>query len=200
MAACCPYNCRLPAVGAALLPPGFPTQCFPENLGVVGYYTCVPADSARWACGHPARRSSTCGYLWVLSIFHASGVVQPATNTAAANRLDAPDAAAWWQPLRGVRQALHRVQALWPQARRGRGLRGWEASQRRRIVKCPHCHAQPMSQISMLWKPVFLVELLVAAVVVPMQFASLLVVTLPLTLPLILDLQASAPAAVIEGT
>ncbi|PSC74550.1 hypothetical protein C2E20_2088 [Micractinium conductrix] len=40
---------------------------------------------------------------------------------------------------------------------------------------------------------------MVAAVVVPCQFASLAVVTLPLTLPLILDLQGAGPAAVAEG-
>lgn len=60
-------------------------------------------------------------------------------------------------------------------------------------------HCRPVLQISMLWTPVFVVELLVAAVVVPMQFLSLLVVTLPVTLPIILDMQASAPAAVVEG-
>lgn len=51
-----------------------------------------------------------------------------------------------------------------------------------------------------LWKPVFLVELMVAAVVVPLQFASLAVVTLPLTLPIILGLQTAAPAAIFEGS
>ena len=50
-----------------------------------------------------------------------------------------------------------------------------------------------------LWRPVFVVELLVAAVVVPLQFASLAVVTLPLTLPVILALQAAGPAAALEG-
>lgn len=53
--------------------------------------------------------------------------------------------------------------------------------------------------IARLWRPVFGVELLVAAAVVPLQFASLLVVTLPLTLPLILDLQAATPAVIFEG-
>lgn len=55
------------------------------------------------------------------------------------------------------------------------------------------------AQIAPLWRAVFVVELLVAAVVVPLQFASLAVVTLPLTLPFILDLQAAGPAAVAEG-
>lgn len=54
-------------------------------------------------------------------------------------------------------------------------------------------------QILALWRPVFVAELMVAAVVVPLQFASLAVVTLPLTLPWILDLQAAAPAAAAEG-
>lgn len=45
----------------------------------------------------------------------------------------------------------------------------------------------------------FLVELLVASAVVPLTFASLAVVTIPLTLPLILDLQGAGPAAAVEG-
>ena len=45
----------------------------------------------------------------------------------------------------------------------------------------------------------FVVDLLVACVVVPLQFASLAVVTLPFTLPRILDLQAANAAAVLEG-
>jgi hypothetical protein len=49
------------------------------------------------------------------------------------------------------------------------------------------------------WRRAFVVELLVAAAVVPLQAASLAVVTLPLTVPLILSLQAAAPAAVAEG-
>lgn len=44
-----------------------------------------------------------------------------------------------------------------------------------------------------------IVELLVAAVVLPLQYASLAVVSLPLTLPWIVELQAAAPAAVVEG-
>lgn len=54
-------------------------------------------------------------------------------------------------------------------------------------------------EIAKLWRPVFGVELLVAAAVVPLQFASLLVITLPLTLPLILDLQAATPSVIFEG-
>jgi hypothetical protein len=50
-----------------------------------------------------------------------------------------------------------------------------------------------------LWPRVYAAELLCAAAVVPLQFASLAVVTLPLTLPLILSLQAAAPAAAVEG-
>ena len=53
--------------------------------------------------------------------------------------------------------------------------------------------------VAAVWRPVFVVELMVAAVVVPLQFASLAVVTLPLTLPVIVDLQAAAAAAVLEG-
>ena len=52
--------------------------------------------------------------------------------------------------------------------------------------------------ISKTWISVFAVELLVSAAVIPLQFASLAVVTLPFTLPLILSLQAAAPAAVLE--
>lgn len=48
------------------------------------------------------------------------------------------------------------------------------------------------------WRAVWAVELLVAAAVVPLQFASLLVVTLPLTVPLILELQTASPAALFE--
>lgn len=54
-------------------------------------------------------------------------------------------------------------------------------------------------QVAALWRPVFIVELLVAAVVVPAQFASLAVITLPFTLPLIVELQAAGPAAALEG-
>jgi hypothetical protein len=50
-----------------------------------------------------------------------------------------------------------------------------------------------------LWRPAFVVELAVSAAVLPLQFASLAVVTLPLTLPLILGLQAALPVAVLEG-
>lgn len=45
----------------------------------------------------------------------------------------------------------------------------------------------------------YLVELLVASAVVPLTFASLAVITLPFTLPIILNLQAAATAAVAEG-
>lgn len=54
-------------------------------------------------------------------------------------------------------------------------------------------------EICALWGRVFIVELLVAAVVVPAQFASLAVVSLPLTLPLMLGLQAAGPVAALEG-
>lgn len=54
-------------------------------------------------------------------------------------------------------------------------------------------------QITALWRPVLVVELLVAAVMLPLQYASLAVVTLPLTLPWIVGLLAAAPAAVAEG-
>lgn len=49
------------------------------------------------------------------------------------------------------------------------------------------------------WRRVYVVELMVAAAVVPLQFVSLAVVTLPLTLPLILGMQAAGPASLIEG-
>ena len=55
------------------------------------------------------------------------------------------------------------------------------------------------TQVRQVWKRVFVVELLVSAAVIPLQFASLAVITLPLTLPLILSLYAAAPAAALEG-
>eukprot|EP00887_Chlorella_sp_A99_P004126 scaffold23.g4126.t1 len=78
-----------------------------------------------------------------------------------------------------------------------------------RAAAAPLARLRP--RLAALWRPLFLVELAVAAAVVPLQargwvgvewsggFASLAVVTLPLTLPLILDLQAAAPAAALEG-
>lgn len=53
--------------------------------------------------------------------------------------------------------------------------------------------------VSSVWKPVFVVEFLVTLAVMPLQAASLAVVTLPLTLPLIVSLQAAIAAAVLEG-
>ncbi len=47
---------------------------------------------------------------------------------------------------------------------------------------------------------VWMVDLLVAVRVLPLQFASLLIITLPLTLPRLLALQLSNPASVVEGT
>lgn len=52
--------------------------------------------------------------------------------------------------------------------------------------------------VSSIWTRVFTVELLVSAAAIPLQFASLALFTLPLTLPIILALQAAAPAAVLE--
>ena len=46
---------------------------------------------------------------------------------------------------------------------------------------------------------VWLVDLLVAVRVLPLQFASLLLVTLPLTMPRLLALQLANPASVVEG-
>ncbi|KAL4439735.1 hypothetical protein ABPG75_002736 [Micractinium tetrahymenae] len=72
-----------------------------------------------------------------------------------------------------------------------------------RQARQPGCTDAPLlscaPQVATLWCPVFVVELLVAAVVVPAQFASLAVVTLPLTLPIILELQAAGPVAALEG-
>ena len=48
------------------------------------------------------------------------------------------------------------------------------------------------------WRAVWAVEMLVAALVIPLQFASALLVTLPLTLPIMLELQAASPAALFE--
>ncbi|PRW59526.1 SET DOMAIN GROUP 40 [Chlorella sorokiniana] len=80
--------------------------------------------------------------------------------------------AAWWQPLRGVRQGLAALRALRP-------------------------------QVAELWRRVFSVEFLlqlaVAAAVVPSSISAWGVATLPFALVLVLDLQAAAPAAVAEG-
>ena len=46
---------------------------------------------------------------------------------------------------------------------------------------------------------VWLVDLLVAVRVLPLQFASLLLVTLPITMPRLLALQLANPASVVEG-
>ena len=51
-----------------------------------------------------------------------------------------------------------------------------------------------------LCSSVLLVELFVSVVVVPLQFASLLVFTLPITLPLIMSVQISVPIAIEENT
>lgn len=51
-----------------------------------------------------------------------------------------------------------------------------------------------------IWQRVFAVEMLVSAAVIPLQFASLAVITLPLTLPIILSLYIATPSAVLEGT
>jgi hypothetical protein len=58
---------------------------------------------------------------------------------------------------------------------------------------------ETLPRIAATWTSVFVVELLVSVAVIPLQFASLAVITLPLTLPIILSLQAAAPAAVLEG-
>jgi hypothetical protein len=55
------------------------------------------------------------------------------------------------------------------------------------------------AQVVPLYRRMYLVELLVASAVVPLTFASLAVITLPFTLPIILNLQAAATAAVAEG-
>lgn len=54
------------------------------------------------------------------------------------------------------------------------------------------------NDIMSTWRSVFVVELLVSAIVVPLQFVSLAVVTLPFTLPRILNLQAATPVAIFE--
>ncbi|KAI7840901.1 hypothetical protein COHA_005429 [Chlorella ohadii] len=80
--------------------------------------------------------------------------------------------AAWWQPLRGIREGLAALRVLRP-------------------------------QVAALWRRVFAVELLlqlaVAAAVVPSSLSAWGVATLPFALVLVLDLQAAAPAAVAEG-
>jgi hypothetical protein len=74
-------------------------------------------------------------------------------------------------------------------------------------LKLTHCLSRAITllresiwpDIKAIWHRVFVVELLVSAAVIPLQFASLAVITLPLTLPLILSLYAAAPAAVLEA-
>lgn len=59
--------------------------------------------------------------------------------------------------------------------------------------------SQLRPRVNEVWRRVFIVELLVAAIVLPLQIASLAVVTLPFTLPLIVELQASAVVAALEN-
>lgn len=53
--------------------------------------------------------------------------------------------------------------------------------------------------VAAVWKRVFVVDMLVTVQVLPLQVASLLLFTLPWTLPRLLDLQAANPVAVLEG-
>ncbi|KAL3143273.1 hypothetical protein ABBQ38_002118 [Trebouxia sp. C0009 RCD-2024] len=53
--------------------------------------------------------------------------------------------------------------------------------------------------VSAVWKRAFVVDMLVTLQVLPLQVASLLLVTLPWTLPRLLDLQAANPVAVLDG-
>lgn len=53
--------------------------------------------------------------------------------------------------------------------------------------------------VAAVWKRVFVVDMLVTVQVLPLQVASLLLLTLPWTLPRLLDLQAANPVAVLEG-
>jgi hypothetical protein len=92
-----------------------------------------------------------------------------------------------------------------------RGGAGWAAGAAPRVAGVPlwrplaglragFAAARALApDVRALWPRVYAAELLCAAAVVPLQFASLAVVTLPLTLPLILSLQAAAPAAAVEG-
>lgn len=50
-----------------------------------------------------------------------------------------------------------------------------------------------------IWKRVFIVDLLVTIRVLPLQVASLALLSLPWTLPRLLDLQAANPAAILDG-
>ena len=54
-------------------------------------------------------------------------------------------------------------------------------------------------QVAQLCTSVLLVELFVSVAVIPLQFASLLVFTLPITLPLIVRLQAAVPISIKES-
>ncbi|DBA68982.1 TPA: hypothetical protein ACH3X2_013154 [Trebouxia sp. C0005] len=53
--------------------------------------------------------------------------------------------------------------------------------------------------VAAVWKRVFVVDMLVTVQVLPLQLASLLLLTLPWTLPRLLDLQAANPVAVLDG-
>lgn len=53
--------------------------------------------------------------------------------------------------------------------------------------------------VAAVWKRAFVVDMLVTLQVLPLQVASLLLVTLPWTLPRLLDLQAANPVAVLDG-
>jgi len=71
------------------------------------------------------------------------------------------------------------------------GSTKWKATLKRCIALWP--------SVTSLCSSVLLVELFVSAVVVPLQFASLLVFTLPITLPLIMSVQIAVPVAIEEN-
>lgn len=67
------------------------------------------------------------------------------------------------------------------------------------IRECLRICVKMWERIIPLARRIFVTELLVSVVLIPLQFASLLVFTLPLTLPLITSLQAAVPLSVFEN-
>lgn len=68
------------------------------------------------------------------------------------------------------------------------------------IRALPYRLSRAAPLVARVWKRAAAVELVVSAISVPLQFASLAVVTLPLTLPLLLSLQCALPLAILEGS
>lgn len=88
--------------------------------------------------------------------------------------------------------------------KRKRGLGESEESEESNIIPRPENAFKPAlawlrAQFGHVWAlapSLFTVEFLVSLVVIPLQFASLLVFTLPLTLPIIMSVHVALPAAI----